>query len=145
MSRAGMRAIAKGIEQGRSQPEICYYIAGELRGEVNRLRQAMSQSRPPGVKERARREARIDGMKFALALALGIPLGSHHEAVEEFLEEFREERLNAARSDREAEAAVRRGTLVAESDRVIRGASAGRKPEGHDRAPGQATSRRRNG
>lgn len=81
-----------------SQGEVCYRIARELRGEINALwaQEHGSVSNRPGKKERAHKLARIEGMKWALALALGIPLGAYQDKINIFLEEFKAERLDAA-------------------------------------------------
>jgi hypothetical protein len=77
--------------------EICHLMASEIRGEINGMWAAMNGqvSARPGKREITRREARLDGMKWMLALALGIPLGGWQEAVDAFLEEFKAERLAA--------------------------------------------------
>jgi hypothetical protein len=89
-------------EQGTYSPEraeIVFRMSQEIRGEINGL--SAVQSGPvaarPGKYETQRRQARIDGMRYMLALAAGLPLASHYDVIPAFLERFREERLAFAK------------------------------------------------
>ncbi|MFE0472674.1 hypothetical protein ACFW2V_13765 [Streptomyces sp. NPDC058947] len=97
--KPGMQTVREWLSASStaSPEEICHRMASEIRGEINGLWASMNGpvSARPGRTEVARREARIDGMKWMLALALGIPLGGWQEAVDAFLEEFKNERLAA--------------------------------------------------
>lgn len=98
-NKPGMRTVQEWLSASPSTTpgEICHRLASEIRGEINGLWAAMNgqASARPGKTEVARREARIDGMKWMLALALGVPLSGWQEAVDAFLEEFKNERLTA--------------------------------------------------
>ena len=94
--KPGMQTVRRHLDEDVEYAEdSCHRIATELRGEINGLAATLDGpvSYRPGKTEIRRREARIDGMKFALALALGLPLAGYQEAVDAFLEEFRDERL----------------------------------------------------
>lgn len=99
--RPGMRAVREFLNRTvcPSIEDACYRIALELRGESNGYWAAMNGavSARPGKKEQARREARIEAMKWSLALALGLPMSSHQEEIEKFLTAFRDERLAGRR------------------------------------------------
>lgn len=102
----GMATVREwlGRHPDRALRDACYRMAVEIRSEINGLWAAMNGqvSARPGKREVARREARIDGMKWMLAHALGFPLSGWQDEVELFLEEFRAERLDASRRAREA-------------------------------------------
>lgn len=103
--RAGMATVRRwlGRQPDRTLEDVCFRMALEIRAEINGLWVAVNGqvSARPGKKEIARREARIDGVKWMLANALDFPFVGPDE-VELFLEEFRTERLDASRRTREA-------------------------------------------
>lgn len=99
--RPGMATVLRHLERFEvplSQATICYRMAQDIRAEINGLWATMNGqvSARPGKRERAHREARIDGMKQMLALALGMPRVGPSNRVDAFLEGFKVERLNAA-------------------------------------------------
>lgn len=92
-NKPGRKAIETAIKAEKTQEEICYDLASEIRAEWNAIKNGHN-----GMQRRvlAEREAKLKGWKMALMLALGLPLGSWDE-VEEFLETFGAERLAHAR------------------------------------------------
>lgn len=92
--KAGMRAIRVHMHpEAGSLVAACYRITKELRAEINGLwaAQSGSVSARPGKRETERREQKIEGLKWALALAMGFPLGEWRWRVDAFMEDFREE------------------------------------------------------
>jgi hypothetical protein len=75
--KPGMQTVRKWLSASPTAgpEEICHLMASEIRGEINGMWAAMNGqvSARPGKREITRREARLDGMKWMLALALGIP------------------------------------------------------------------------
>lgn len=95
-TKPGMAAVYRALVAPLDQAQVCYWIAVELRAEINGLwaSQHGAVSGRPGKREIDRREARIEGMKWALALALGVgATGGWQEKVNAFLDDFRQERL----------------------------------------------------
>lgn len=90
----GMNAVREAIRETRTQEDVCYRLAAELRGEMNRLHAndigMVSHRMRKG--DRAGLESRIVGLRIALTLALGLPPGSHEE-LDAFLKAFKRERL----------------------------------------------------
>ena len=98
-----MQTIRRHLDEDMEYAEdACHRIATELRAEINGLAATLDGpvSYRPGKTEIRRREARIDGMKMALALALGLAPAGYQEAVDAFLVEFRDERLAARQGAR---------------------------------------------
>lgn len=101
-SYAGMFTVRAFLTRYQNNPPsaereaLCHEMATEIRAEINSLWAAKNgaTTNRPGKHETARREARIDGMKWMLGLVMGIPLGDRWDVVDKFLEAFREERLS---------------------------------------------------
>lgn len=94
----GMGAVRRAIRKTKTQEDVVYAIAAELRAEMNGLQANDNGSVSGRLRKRDRdgRVAQIAGLRRALMFALGLPLGAHEE-LDAFLEDFKNERL-AARS-----------------------------------------------